>query len=283
MLKNLGVWILAFVLLLSIAGPFLASHSYEEVHLNHVNESPSMNFIFGTDDLGRDLFVRTCYGIRISLLCGFLAAFVDLVIGTLFGTFAAFMGGKTDEWMVRCLDILYALPYLIVVMIVSLFLGDGILSIVFAIASFGWITMARLVRGQVLSLKKNQYVISSIAMGGSFWHILRWHFLPNIKETLLVTLALTIPNAIFAEAYLSFLGLGIKAPLASLGTMTNEGLYALNYYPWRFIIPAFSIIFIMFGFNMVAEGLKKSGFYGFKTQPIKRCEYLDQPSREETA
>lgn len=251
-------WVLILVVLTALFGPMISPHSYEAIHLEAINQPPSWQYIFGTDDLGRDLFVRACYGIRISLLCGLLAAFVDLIIGTLYGTFAAMRGGKTDEWMMRMVDIFFSLPYLIVVTIISLFLGDGLLSIVLAIASFGWITMARLVRGQVLYLKTHQYIVSAQAMGGSFFHLFSWHLLPNIRETLLVTLALTIPNAIFAEAYLSFLGLGIKAPLASLGTMTNEGLFAMTYYPWRFIVPAVSIIVLMMGFNLIAQSLKKS-------------------------
>lgn len=252
-----GFWILGFILALALFGPLVSPYSYEQIHLEHTNQFPSLKFLLGTDDLGRDIFVRACFGARISLLCGFLAAFVDLCFGTLFGTFAAYMGGKVDDWMIRILNIFFSLPYLIVVTILSLFLGDGLLSIVIAIASFGWITMARLVRGQVLYLKSQQYIVSSKALGGSFFHILSWHLLPNIKETLLVTMALTIPSAIFAEAYLSFLGLGIKAPLASLGTMANEGLFALSYYPWRFIVPSLFIILIMLGFNLVANGLKK--------------------------
>jgi oligopeptide transport system permease protein len=253
-----GLVILGALILLALLGPFLSPYSYEEVHLSAINQPPSTQFIFGTDELGRDLFVRACVGARISLLCGFLAAFVDLCFGMLFGTFAAYMGGKVDEWMVRLLDIFFSLPYLIVVTLVSLFLGDGLLSIVVAIATFGWITMARLVRGQVLYLKSQQYIVSAQALGGSYFHILTWHILPNIKETLFVTLALTIPGAIFAEAYLSFLGLGIKAPLSSLGTMANEGLFALTYYPWRFIVPSLFIIIIMFAFNLVANGLKRN-------------------------
>ena len=249
-----GLWILLCVGLVALLGPMFSPYSYEEIHLDSINNPPSWQFILGTDDLGRDLFVRACFGVRISLLCGVLAALVDLLIGTLYGTFAALTGGKTDERMMRFVDIFVSLPYLLVVTLLSLFLGDGLLSIVIAIASFGWITMARLVRGQVLYLKTHQYIISAQALGGSFFHIFSWHLLPNIRETLLVTLALTIPNAIFAEAYLSFLGLGIKAPLASLGTMTNEGLAALFYFPWRFIVPAVSIIVLMFGFNLIANG-----------------------------
>lgn len=255
--SRLSKLLLLFTVFLALFGPLFSPYSYQEIHLEHVNEAPSLRFLLGTDDLGRDILVRACWGARISFICGFLAALVDLCIGTLFGTFAAYRGGKVDEWMMRFLDIFVSLPYLIVVTILSLFLGDGLLSIVIAIASFGWITMARLVRGAVLYCKTHQYIVSARAMGGSYFHILTWHFLPNLKETLLVTLALTIPNAIFAEAYLSFLGLGIKAPMASLGTMANEGLFALAYYPWRFAVPALLISAMMFGFNLVANELKK--------------------------
>lgn len=253
-----GVFLGILLLLLSLVGPLLSDRTYFENHLILKNQPPSSLFWFGTDDLGRDTFTRVCYGLRISLMVGFSAGFLDLFIGVMWGSTAAFSGGRTDEIMMRIADVIYSLPYLLVVILFTLPFGSGWFSIVFAIAIFGWITMARIIRGQVLTLKEMEFVLAAKALGASRRRILFRHLIPNAMPAILVTLMVTIPYAIFTEAFLSFLGLGVQAPMASLGTMANEGLPALLYFPWRLFFPALFISLIILSFNLIGEGLKEN-------------------------
>ncbi len=252
-----GVVILGAIIIFMFTSPSLSGYAYDAIHLSQKNEAPSSQFWFGTDDLGRDLFTRVAYGARISLLVGLSAAFIDLIIGLLWGGIAGMMGGRIDEVMMRVADILYSLPYMLVVILLSVVLGSGIISILVAITMFGWITMARIVRGQILLLKEMDYVLAAKALGASYGRILTKHLLPNAYGPILVTLTLTIPSAIFAEAFLSFLGLGIQAPMASWGTMANEGLPAMQFYPWRLFIPAIFISATLLSFNLIGEALKE--------------------------
>lgn len=252
-----GIILLGIILIFTLVGPSVSGYTYDALHLSQKNEPPSTLFWFGTDDLGRDQFTRIAYGARISLLVGLSAAFIDLIIGLTWGGVAGMMGGKVDELMMRIADILYSLPYMLVVILLSVVLGSGILSILIAITLFGWITMARIVRGQILLLKEMDFVLAARALGASQSRILLKHLLPNTLGPILVTLTLTIPSAIFAEAFLSFLGLGIQAPMASWGTMANEGLPAMQFYPWRLFIPAFFISITFFAFNLIGETLKE--------------------------
>jgi oligopeptide transport system permease protein len=218
--------------------------------------APGGPFWFGTDELGRDLFVRCCWGLRISLLVGITASLLDLVIGVLFGSIAALAGGRVEESMMRLADILHAIPYLLIVILLMVILGPGLTSLILALALTGWISMARIVRGQVLQLKQQDYVTAAISLGASPGWILRKHLIPNAMGPILVTLTLTIPAAIFAEAFLSFLGLGVQAPIASLGAMASDGLAALRYYPWRLFFPAFFLTLVMLSFNVMGDGLR---------------------------
>ncbi|MBJ7449934.1 MAG: ABC transporter permease [Parachlamydiales bacterium] len=250
-----GLVLLCILITMAIIGPWLSPYPYYETHLSLNNQPPSLKFWFGTDDLGRDLFVRTWYGARISLCVGFVAAFIDLVIGVLWGGTAALAGGKIDNLMMRTADILYAIPYLLVVILLIVVIGSGLLPIIIALTIIGWINMARIVRGQLLQIKELDYVQASRAFGASNWWILRRHMIPNAIGSILITMTLTIPTAIFTEAFLSFLGLGIQAPVASWGTMASEGLPAMSYYPWRLFFPAFFISITLLAFNMVGDGL----------------------------
>lgn len=251
-----GLILLACILSCALVGPWCSSEAYETTHLTLKNQPPSLQFWFGTDDLGRDLFTRIGYGARISLCVGLLAALIDLIVGLLWGGIAGFCGGKIDEAMMRFADILYSLPYLLIVILFTVVLGHGLFSILLAITLFGWITMARIVRGQVLLLKEMEYILAARALGAGFGRILSRHLLPNAIGPVLITLTLTIPSAIFAEAFLSFLGLGIQAPMASWGVMANEGLPALQFYPWRLLFPAAFISLTMLAFHLIGEGLK---------------------------
>lgn len=253
---KVGIVLFGVILFFTIFGPLFSGYRYEETHLALKNSPPSSLFWFGSDDLGRDVFTRVWYGARISLTVGFLAALIDLMVGVTWGGVAGWWGGIVDEIMMRFADILYSLPYLLIVILLMVILGPGIFSVIVAITILGWITMARIVRGQVLLLREMEYVWAARVLGASFTRILFKHLLPNAAGPILVTLTLTIPSAIFAEAFLSFLGLGVQAPIASWGTMVNESLAALQYYPWRLFFPAFLISITILSFHMIGEGLK---------------------------
>lgn len=255
--KKLQAGILLFTLIafFSILGPYLSSYSYDETNLVMKNLPPSSTYWFGTDDLGRDNFSRVWIGARLSLFVGLSAAFIDMFVGVIWGSVAALTNKYIDEMMMRISDILFALPYLLIVILIMVIMGPGLSSIIISMTILGWITMARIVRGQVLQLKEMEYVLASKAMGASFIHILRTHLIPYLKAPVLATLTLTIPHAIFTEAFLSFLGLGIQAPMSSWGTMVREALPAFSYYPWRLFFPAIMICLTMLSFNLINDGL----------------------------
>lgn len=239
----------------AIAAPWLSSQNYFDIDLSNKNSPPSSKHWFGTDDLGRDIFIRIWYGARISLFVGVAAALIDLAIGMLWGGIAALAGGKLDDIMMRTADILSAIPSLLIIISLMVVIGPGLHTIIIALSVLGWITMARVVRGQLLQLKTQGYVLAAQALGASFWRILFRHLFPNALGPIIVTLTLTVPAAIFSEAFLSYLGLGVQAPIASWGTMASDGLPALEYYPWRLFIPAAFISTTMLAFNIVGDGL----------------------------
>lgn len=251
-----GLITLTVLLLFAIFAPLFSSHTYYETQLYLKNEPPSSSYWFGTDELGRDLFTRCWWGARISLFVGITASLIDLFIGVMFGALAGFMGGKTEEWMMRIADILYSIPYLLVVILLMVVIGPGIFTIILALTLTGWINMARIVRSQILQLKQLDYVKAAVALGASRKRLLLRHLIPNAMGPIIVTVTLTIPSAIFAEAFLSFLGLGVQAPIASWGTMANDGLSALRYYPWRLFFPAIFISLTMLSFNLLGDGLR---------------------------
>lgn len=251
-----GLITLAVLLFMAIIGPWISPYTYYETQLALKNEPPSAQFWFGTDELGRDLFTRCWWGARISLFVGITASLVDLVFGVLFGAVAGLLGGKTEEWMMRVADVLYAIPYLLVVILLMVIIGPGIATIILALTITGWINMARIVRSQILQIKQQDYVRAAFALGASRRRVLLRHLIPNAMGPIIVTLTLTIPSAIFAEAFLSFLGLGVQAPIASWGTMANDGLPALRYFPWRLFFPAAFISLTMLSFNLLGDGLR---------------------------
>lgn len=251
-----GLYVLCLLALLAILGPLLSSHTYYETALELKNQPPSRAFWFGTDDLGRDMFTRICYGARISLFVGISAALIDLVIGVLWGGIAGLFGGKLDQLLMRIADILYALPYLLVVILLMVVMSSGLVPIIVALTITGWIGMARIVRGQIFQLKKQEYILAAQALGAGKLRILFRHLLPNAMGPIIVTMTLTIPFAIFTEAFLSFLGLGVQAPMASWGTMASDGLPAMRFYPWRLFFPAMFISITMLAFNLVGDGLR---------------------------
>lgn len=253
---KIGTALFTTILLLALLGPLLSPYTYDAIHLAMKNSPPSWQHWFGTDELGRDLFTRTCYGARISLSIGFAAALIDLVIGVFYGGVAAYLGGKSEELMMRFADILYAFPYLLFVILIMVVLQSGIVSILVAMTVIGWITMARVVRGAVMQIRHQEYILAAISLGASHFRVIRKHIIPNIYGPIIVTATLTVPSAIFTEAFLSFLGLGVQAPHASWGTMANEALPALSYYPWRLFFPACFISMTMLSLNLIGDSLR---------------------------
>lgn len=251
-----GLLLLIFIALFAIFGPLLSSHTYYATNLALKNQVPNHTFWFGTDDLGRDIFCRTCLGARISLFVGIVAALIDLLIGVLWGGIAALVGGRIDSMMMSIANILNAIPYLLVVIMLMVVMGSGLFPIIVALTFIGWIGMARIVRGQLMQLREQEFILAAIALGASSRRILFKHLIPNAMGPIIVTMTLTIPAAIFTEAFLSFLGLGVQAPIASWGTMASEGLPAMRYYPWRLFFPAVFISLTMLAFNLVGDGLR---------------------------
>lgn len=241
---------------MSLTGTLISGQNYSDNDLLNANQSPSLEHWFGTDHLGRDLFARTWYGARISLFIGLMAAFLDLIIGVIWGTIAGYLGGRVDEYMMRIADILSGVPYLLVVILLMVIMPQGIWTLIVAMTITGWIGMARIVRGEVLKLKAEEFVMASRSLGASTTRIISKHLIPNALGAILVTLTLTIPTAIFTEAFLSFLGLGVPAPKASWGTMTSDALSSLRYYPYQLFFPAFFICLTMLAFNVVGDGLR---------------------------
>ncbi len=251
-----GLATLILLALFAIFAPLLSSHPYYETNLVSKNQSPSREFWFGTDDLGRDMLSRIAWGARISLFVGITAALIDVILGIVWGGIAALAGGRIDNLLMRIADILYAIPYLLVVIMLMVVMGSGLIPIIIALTITGWIGMARIVRGQLLQLKEQEYIQAAIALGASNTRILLKHLIPNAMGPIIVTMTITVPIAIFTEAFLSFLGLGVQAPMASWGTMASDGLPAMRYYPWRLFFPAIFISMTMLAFNLVGDGLR---------------------------
>jgi oligopeptide transport system permease protein len=252
----IALWLLAFLFLMALIGPLMTPYTYYETHLPLKNHPPSLQFWFGSDELGRDIFTRIWWGARISLFVGITAAVIDLIVGVIYGSIAGLWGGKRDEVMMRAADIIYSIPYLLIVILLMVMMGSGIFTIVIALTMTGWIPMARIVRGQMLQLKELDYAQAAIALGASKWRLLFRHLLPNAMGPIITTMTFTVPTAIFAEAFLSFLGLGIQAPIASWGTMASDGLSSIRYFPWRLAFPATFISLTMLCFNLVGDGIR---------------------------
>ncbi|MFF0827418.1 ABC transporter permease [Brevibacillus sp. NPDC003359] len=267
LLKNklamLGLFIILALVGMAIIGPNLVPYSYSDQSLLTKNQEISAEHWFGTDELGRDMFARTWYGARISLTIGIVAALIDLVIGVTVGGIAGYMAGRgkrgdrIDTLIMRIIEVLYGLPYLLVVILLMVVMEPGMLTIIIALSATGWVGMARLVRGQILQLKNQEFILAAQVLGAKFSRILLKHLIPNTFGVIIVNLTFTIPSAIFAESFLSFLGLGVQAPVASWGTMTNDGLgVILTGDWWRLFFPALMISLTMFAFNVFGDGLQ---------------------------
>ncbi|MFS0673270.1 ABC transporter permease [Ornithinibacillus sp. 179-J 7C1 HS] len=251
-----GIVVIVLLAVMALMGSTISGQDYKANDLINSNQTPTAEHWFGTDSLGRDIFTRTWEGAKISLFIGLMAATLDLIIGVILGAFAGFVGGKTDEYIMRFADILSSVPYLLVVILLMVVLPQGLWTMIIAMVITGWINMARIVRGQVMQLRSEEYVLASRALGASKSRLLFKHLIPNTLGPILVTLTLTVPSAIFTEAFLSFLGLGVPAPLASWGVMTSEALSSFHYYPYQLFFPAFFICLTMLAFNVIGDGLR---------------------------
>ncbi|MGO4941204.1 ABC transporter permease [Ruoffia tabacinasalis] len=254
-LAIVGIVILAIIAIMAIFVPILSPYDYAE-QTGVYNSPPTADFWFGTDNLGRDVFVRSWVGARISLLIGISAAIINLVVGVVYGSVSGLIGGRVDNIMMRICDILNSVPELLIIILLLVVLQQGLVPMIIALSLTGWIRMARIVRAEVMSLKAQEYVLASRTLGASAAHLIRRHLIPNAMGSIIVTMTLQIPAAIFNESFLSYIGLGVTPPLASWGTMASEGNEAILTAPWRLLFPALLISITIFGFNAVGDGLR---------------------------
>ena len=251
-----GLAVIILIVLAAIFGPMLSNFAYDEQDYMLSNEWPSFEHLFGNDLFGRDIFVRVLYGARISLAVGFLASFINLFIGVLYGGISGFAGGKLDNFMMRVVDVIYSVPTMIYVILLMVVVGPGLKSIFITLGIAYWAPMARIVRAEVMKLKNEEFVLAARVLGASPSRILLHHLIPNAMGSILVTLTFSIPNAIFTEAFLSFVGLGVSAPMASWGVLCSDAVGSLAIYPYQLFFPATAISITIMAFNFLGDGLR---------------------------
>ncbi|MDD3598606.1 MAG: ABC transporter permease [Firmicutes bacterium] len=252
----IGLWTIVAIIAIAIFGPMVSPYSYSDQSLEDQNQFCSSKYWLGTDDLGRDLLTRIMYGARISLTVGFLASLINLTVGVVYGGISGFYGGRVDNVMMRIVEVLNAIPMLLYVILLMVILEPGLQNILIALGLVYWLGMARIVRGQVLSLKEQDFVLAARTIGASNWQIIIKHLIPNAMGPIIVTATLNIPAAIFTEAFLSFIGLGVNAPMASWGVLASDALQSFRSYPWQLFFPAIAISITMFAFNFLGDGLR---------------------------
>lgn len=288
--KNKGaivsMFILIFLVFMAFVGPYMVPHDPENVRVAHANLPPKVPgleklgifdgegklgsktvnlyemkkveeyYWFGTDSLGRDLFSRLWKGTQVSLYIAFVAAIIDMVVGVIYGGISGYYGGRVDDIMQRIVEVLIGIPTLVIVILMIMIMEPGIWSIIIAITITGWIGMSRIVRGQILKFKNQEFVLAAKTLGASDSRIIGKHLLPNIMAIVIINIMFTIPTAIFFEAFLSFIGLGLQAPHASLGTLINDGYKFIQYQPHILFFPAFILSLLMIAFNLIGDGLR---------------------------
>ena len=293
-LAVLSIVLLAIIILTIIFAPLFVPYSYEEIlSVNGVRDKGAKNLapftyseleqeyiasggerfphIFGTDEQCRDYFIRVIYGTRISLAVGFFASIIVLIIGMLYGSISGYVGGRTDLIMMRIVDIIYSLPDMLIIILLSVVLNDvlhfksgtilaklgtNMVSLFIVFGLLYWVGMARLIRGQILSLKENEYILAARSIGAKPGRIIRKHILPNCLSVIIISTALQIPSAIFTESFLSFVGIGVKAPMPSLGSLANAAREGLQSYPYKLVFPAVMICLIVLSLNLLGDGLR---------------------------
>lgn len=255
-LAMVGLWVIVAITLIAIFGPMLSPYSYSDQSLFDQNMYITKEHWLGTDDLGRDLLTRIMYGARISLTVGFVASFINLTVGVVYGGISGYYGGHVDNIMMRIVEILSGIPMLLYVILLMVVLKPGLQNILIALGLVYWLGMARIVRGQILSLKEQDYVLAARTIGADNSRIISKHLIPNAMGPIIVTATLNIPQAIFTEAFLSFIGLGVNAPMASWGVLANDALPSFRAYPWQLFFPAIAISVTMLAFNFLGDGLR---------------------------
>ncbi len=253
---KLTLTILLLIIASSFILPIFLKTTYEEQNLQLGAVKPSKEHWFGTDLLGRDLFVRTLYGIKISFWVGFCATAVALLIGVTYGSISGYIGGWVDTWMMYIVDILYTMPFTMFVIILMTFFGRNFYLLFIAIGAVEWLTMARIVRGKVLSIKQQEFIYSAKSLGFSNARILFKHIIPNLLNIVVVYTTLTIPQVILLEAFLSFLGLGVQPPMCSLGVLIREGVEVMEEYPWLLLFPGITFVFTLLLLNLFGDSLQ---------------------------
>ncbi|MHB1651194.1 MAG: ABC transporter permease [Desulfitobacteriaceae bacterium] len=251
-----GLVVLSLIILFALVGPFLSHFDYASNDLQLTNISPNWVHPFGTDELGRDILTRAMFGARISLLIGFGSVVINLTIGMFYGGISGYFGGRIDNLMQRIIDIIFSIPDLLYVILLMVTLGAGLKNIFIVLGLVNWVPMARIVRGQILSLRGQEFVLAARTLGANSRRILLKHLLPNSVGQIIVVAALQIPAAIFMESFLSFIGLGVQPPMVSLGSMASDGRMNIPSYPYSLIFPAAAIAILMLAFNFVGDGLR---------------------------
>lgn len=250
--------ILSIIAFLAIFAPYLSPHDYDHVYWENIRIAPdfSQSHWFGTDSNGRDLFVRVLYGARVSLAVGFLAAIVSLIIGVTYGAISGYIGGRTDLIMMRVVDVIYSLPFMFFVILLMVYFGRNIFLIFIALGAVEWLDMARIVRGQTLSVKRKEFVEAARASGVRTPQIIRKHIIPNCLGPVIVYVTLLVPRVILVESFLSFLGLGVQEPLTSWGKLISDGALSIESSWWLLIFPAVFLAVTLFCFNFIGDGLR---------------------------
>ena len=253
------LFFLGFGLFIAVFGQFLTKYTYyeQDTAMRFLNpiKGFSSGHILGTDSLGRDLFARIAQGIRVSMQLAVIVASICVIIGTIYGSIAAYFGGYIDMIMVRFIEIIISIPSMIYIILLMVILGNSIKTIIIALSLTRWLGYALLVRGEVLKIKENEYVMASTALGANFWWIITKHLIPNTLSVIIVKLTMDIPSIIFSEAFLSFIGLGVPIPAASLGNLVSDGFKEINSYMYLFMIPAVTISLITLSFNIIGDAL----------------------------
>jgi oligopeptide transport system permease protein len=251
-----GLVILIIYVVLAIFGPIISQYGYNDIDSSRMNQFISSSHWFGTDELGRDLWTRVWRGARVSLAIGFISTILNTVIGGLVGGMSGYYGGTLDSVLMRIIDILYGIPYLIVSILVMVVLGTGITSLIVAMVIVGWIGTARFVRGEVLRLKEQDFIAAAKVLGVNDFTIIVKHIIPNVMGLIITNLTMAVPKAIFNEAFLSYIGLGIAPPECSWGILAKSGVKMLRIYPYQLFIPSFFICTTMLALNLLGDGLR---------------------------